>query len=200
MTIDFFLTYARRGLSRHPKGKIIMLETEIKNNTAALAALAAAVAELTAALRASAPIAAPVAPVTPAPAPIAGNDQRELYARSGVAGLSAGDVNLLAAAPVAPAPASMPPVNPVPAAAAPVAPAPASMPPVNPVPAAAAPVAPAPAMSGDDLRKLCVRAGAAGLTAEVVAFLSANGCQKLAQLPPEKYGDLVALLASKGVE
>jgi hypothetical protein len=55
-------------------------------------------------------------------------------------------------------------------------------------------------MSGDDLRKLCVRAGAAGLTAEVVSFLSANGCQKLAQLPPEKYGDLVALLKSKGVE
>ena len=55
-------------------------------------------------------------------------------------------------------------------------------------------------MSGDDLRKLCVRAGAAGLTAEVVTFLSANGCQKLAQLPPEKYGDLVALLKSKGVE
>ena len=99
-----------------------MLETEIKNNTAALAALAAAVADLTAALRASAS----------APAPVA-------------------------------APA-------------------------------------APAMSGDDLRKLCVRAGAAGLTAEVVSFLSANGCQKLAQLPPEKYGDLVALLASKGVE
>lgn len=80
------------------------------------------------------------------------------------------------------------------------------MPPVNPVPAAPAPApapvaAPAaPAMSGDDLRKLCVRAGAAGLTAEVVSFLSANGCQKLAQLPPEKYGDLVALLASKGVE
>jgi hypothetical protein len=55
-------------------------------------------------------------------------------------------------------------------------------------------------MSGDELRKLCVRAGAAGLTAEVVSFLAANGCQKLAQLPPEKYGDLVALLASKGVE
>ena len=116
-----------------------MLETEIKNNTAALAALAAAVADLTAALRASAP-ADPVVvvPVDPAPAPVA-----------------------------APAPVT--------------------------------PAAPA-AMSGDDLRKLCVRAGAAGLTAEVVAFLSANGCQKLAQLPPEKYGDLVALLASKGVE
>ena len=78
------------------------------------------------------------------------------------------------------------------------------MPPVNPVPAASAPAPVTPAapaaMSGDDLRKLCVRAGAAGLTAEVVSFLSANGCQKLAQLPPEKYGDLVALLASKGVE
>lgn len=132
-----------------------MLETEIKNNTAALAALAAAIADLTAALRASAPDDTVIVPVDP----------------------------------VAPAPASMPPVNPVPAAAAPVAPAPASV---------AAPAAPA--MSGDDLRKLCVRAGAAGLTAEVVNFLSANGCQKLAQLPPEKYGDLVALLASKGVE
>ena len=114
-----------------------MLETEIKNNTAALAALAAAVADLTAALRASASDDPVVVPVDPAPAPVA-------------------------------------------------------------VPAA--PVAAPAAMSGDDLRKLCVRAGAAGLTAEVVAFLSANGCQKLAQLPPEKYGDLVALLASKGVE
>ena len=164
-----------------------MLETEIKNNTAALAALAAAVAELTAALRASAP--APAASV-------AGNGPRELYARAGAAGLSAGDVNLLAAAP---APASMPPVNPVPAAAAPVAPAPASMPPVNPVPAAAAP-APAPAISGDDLRKLCVKAGAAGLTAEVVQFLSDHGVTKLAALPPADYPALVALLKSKGVE
>ena len=146
-----------------------MLETELKNNTAALAALAAAVADLTAAV------------------------------------LAMKDDDPVVVVPVDPAPASMPPVNPVPAADAPVTPAPASMPPVNPVPAASAPapVSPAPApaaMSGDDLRKLCVRAGAAGLTAEVVAFLSANGCQKLAQLPPEKYGDLVALLASKGVE
>ena len=135
-----------------------MLETEIKNHTAALAALAAAVAELTAALRASAP---------------------------------------------APAPASIPPVNPVPAAAAPIAPAPASMPPVNPVPAAAAPApapAPAPAISGDDLRKLCVKAGAAGLTAEVVQFLSDHGVTKLAALPPADYPALVALLNSKGVQ
>ena len=131
-----------------------MLETEIKNHTAALAALAAAVAELTAALRVQNPAAAP-------------------------------------------APASMPPVNPVPAAAAPIAPAPASMPPVNPVPAAAAP---APAISGDDLRKLCVKAGAAGLTAEVVQFLSDHGVTKLAALPPADYPALVALLKAKGVE
>lgn len=159
-----------------------MLETEIKNNTAALSALAAAVAELTAALRVQNPAAAP-APASMPPA---------------------------AAAPVAPAPApaSMPPVNPVPAAAAPVAPAPASMPPVNPVPAAAAPAAPvpapapapAPAISGDDLRKLCVKAGAAGLTAEVVQFLSDHGVTKLAALPPADYPALVALLKSKGVE
>ena len=107
-----------------------MLETEIKNNTAALAALAAAVAELTAALRVQNPAAA-----------------------------------------------SMPPVNPVPAAAA-----------------------PAPAISGDDLRKLCVKAGAAGLTAEVVQFLSDHGVTKLAALPPADYPALVALLKSKGVE
>ena len=106
-----------------------MLETKISENTAALAALAAAVADMTAAIRAGNLSEIPTSSPSPAPAP-------------------------------APAPA---------------------------------------AMSGDDLRKLCVKAGAAGLTAEVVSFLSANGCQKLAQLPPEKYGDLVALLAAKGV-
>ena len=159
-----------------------MLETEIKNNTAALAALAAAVADLTAALSViavtpqvaragnlseipnscpAAPVTAPAAPVTAPAAPVA--------------------------APAAPVAA---PAAPVAAPAAPV---------VAPAPAPVAPAAPA-ALSGDDLRKLCVKAGAAGLTAEVVNFLSANGCQKLAQLPPEKYGDLVALLAAKGVQ
>ena len=176
-----------------------MLETEIKANTAALASLAAAVGELVAILKTQAPAAisqqapAPVAPAVPeqpkvAPAP----------------------------APVAPAPVAPAPVAPVPAPAAAIpqqAPAPVAPAPVAPAPApvAPAPVAPAvpeqpkgapaaPAITGDELRKLCVKAGAAGLTAEVVSFLSANGCQKLAQLPPEKYGDLVALLASKGVE
>ena len=131
-----------------------MLETEIKNNTAALAALAAAVADLTAALS--------VIAVTPQVA-------------------RAGNLSEI--------PNSCP-AAPVTAPAAPV---------VAPAPAPVAPAAPA-ALSGDDLRKLCVKAGAAGLTAEVVNFLSANGCQKLAQLPPEKYGDLVALLAAKGVQ
>ena len=182
-----------------------MLETEIKNNTAAIGALAAAIGALAAALRvqnpaaapapasmppvnpvpaAAAPAAAPAAPVTPAPAPVA------------------------APAPVTPAPAPVAAPAPVTPAggmdtnvpsSVPVAPAPASMPPVNPVPAAAAP-APAPAISGDDLRKLCVKAGAAGLTAEVVQFLSDHGVAKLAALPPADYPALVALLKSKGVE
>ena len=147
-----------------------MLETEIKNNTAALAALAAAVADLTAALS--------VIAVTPQ------------VARAG--NLS----EIPNSCPAAPVTAPAAPVT-APAAAAPVA-APAA-PVVAPAPAPVAPAAPA-ALSGDDLRKLCVKAGAAGLTAEVVNFLSANGCQKLAQLPPEKYGDLVALLAAKGVQ
>ena len=175
-----------------------MLETEIKANTAALASLAAAVGELVAILKTQAPAAisqqapAPVAPavpeqpkVAPAPAPVAPT-------------------------PVAPAAPEQPKVAPAPA---PVAPAAPEQPKVAPAPApvAPAPVAPAapeqpkvapaaPAITGDELRKLCVKAGAAGLTAEVVNFLSANGCQKLAQLPPEKYGDLVALLAAKGVQ
>ena len=179
-----------------------MLETKISENTAALAALTAAVADLTAAIRAGNLLTIS----TDSPA-IRNANQSEIPTSSPVAPASMPPVNPVpaAAAPVAPAPASMPPVNPVPAAAAPIAPAPASMPPVNPVPAASAPApvtpaAPAAAMSGDDLRKLCVKAGAAGLTAEVVSFLSANGCQKLARLPPEKYGDLVALLAAKGVQ
>ena len=163
-----------------------MLETELKNNTAALAALAAAVADLTAALS--------VIAVTPQVAR-AGNLSE--IPNSCPAAPVAAPVTAPAAPVAAPAAPVAAPAAPVAAPAAPVA-APAA-PVVAPAPAPVAPAAPA-ALSGDDLRKLCVKAGAAGLTAEVVNFLSANGCQKLAQLPPEKYGDLVALLASKGVE
>ncbi len=128
------------------------IEKQLAANTAAIIALTAAVRELLASH----------------PSRLDGMDvrsvivdevPREVCARAGAAGLSAGEV-LLAAAPAAPAPAPVAPapapvnpapapVNPAPApvapAPAPVAPAPASMPPVNPVPAAAAPVAPAPA-------------------------------------------------------
>ena len=148
-----------------------MLETEIKANTAALASLAAAVGELVAILKTQAPAA----------------------------------ISQQAPAPVAPAVPEQPKVAPAPApvAPAPVAPAPA---PVAPAPVApAAPeqpkVAPAaPAITGDELRKLCVKAGAAGLTTEVVQFLSDHGVAKLAALPPADYPALVALLKSKGVE
>ena len=153
-----------------------MLETEIKNNTAALAALAAAVADLTTALSVIAvtPRAGNLSEIPnscPAPAPVA--------APAPVTPAGGMDTNVPSSVTVAPAPA------------------PASMPPVNPVPAAAAP---APAISGDDLRKLCVKAGAAGLTAEVVQFLSDHGVTKLAALPPADYPALVDLLKSKGVE
>lgn len=76
-------------------------------------------------------------------------------------------------------------------APAPVAPAVPEQPKVAPA---------APAITGDELRKLCVKAGAAGLTAEVVQFLSGHGVAKLAALPPADYPALVALLKSKGVE
>lgn len=156
-----------------------MLETEIKNNTAALTALAAAVAELTAALSVIA-VSPRVArtgnlseipnscPAVPAPVTPAGGM----------------DTNVPSSVPVAPA-----------APVAPVVPAPAPVAAPAPVPAAAAPV-----ISGDDLRKLCVKAGAAGLTAEVVQFLSDHGVTKLAALPPADYPALVALLNSKGVQ
>ena len=78
--------------------------------------------------------------------------------------------------------------------------APAPVAPAVPEQPKVAPAAPAPAITGDELRKLCVKAGAAGLTAEVVQFLSDHGVAKLAALPPADYPALMALLKSKGVE
>ena len=150
-----------------------MLETEIKANTAALASLAAAVGELVAILKTQAPTA--ISQQAPAPVAPAVPEQPK----------------------VAPAPA---PVAPAPVAPAPVAPAPVAPAPVAPEQPKVAPAAPAPAITGDELRKLCVKAGAAGLTAEVVQFLSDHGVAKLAALPPADYPALVALLKSKGVE
>ena len=150
-----------------------MLETEIKANTAALASLAAAVGELVAILKTQAPAA--ISQQAPAPVAPAVPEQPK----------------------VAPAPA---PVAPAPVAPAPTPVAPAPVAPAVPEQPKVAPAAPAPAITGDELRKLCVKAGAAGLTAEVVQFLSDHGVAKLAALPPADYPALVALLKSKGVE
>ena len=150
-----------------------MLETEIKANTAALASLAAAVGELVAILKTQAPAA--ISQQAPAPVAPAVPEQPK----------------------VAPAPA---PVAPAPVAPAPTPVAPAPVAPAVPGQPKVAPAAPAPAITGDELRKLCVKAGAAGLTAEVVQFLSDHGVAKLAALPPADYPALVALLKSKGVE
>ena len=106
-----------------------------------------------------------------------------------------------APAPVAPAVPEQPKVAPAPAPVAPAPVAPAPVAPVAPAVPEQPKVAPAaPASTGDELRKLCVKAGAAGLTAEVVQFLSDHGVAKLAALPPADYPALVALLKSKGVE
>ena len=191
------------------------IEKELAANTAAINALTAAVRQLLDALpsRLTGADSRSVI-VDKAPAPVAGDDrQRDLCARAGAAGLSAGEV-LLAAAPApvtpAPAPASMPPVNPVPAASAPVVSAPASMPPVNPVPAAAAPAqdgmwypgggeVPETPLTLADVRSVCVRAGQAGYTQAVVDFLAGKGVKLLTELPPAQYPALLMMLAEKGV-
>ena len=177
------------------------IEKEIAANTAAINSLTAAVRQLLDAL----------------PSRLTGADsrsvivdevQRDLRARASAAGLSAGEVNLLAAAPapVNPAPA---PVAPAPAPVNP-APAPASMPPVNPVPAAAAPAqdgmwypgggeVPETPLTLADVRSVCVRAGQAGYTQAVVDFLAGKGVKLLTELPPAQYPALLMMLAEKGV-
>lgn len=91
--------------------------------------------------------------------------------------------------------------QPAPVSAPAPAPAPVSAPAPAPVQApVSAPAAEQKPLTGDELRKLCVRAGAEGLTDVVVTFLSERGLQRLTQLPSEQYPDLVALLKSKGVE
>lgn len=71
-----------------------------------------------------------------------------------------------------------------------------------PVSQAVAPVdvAPSEAMTLEQLRGLCIRAGQAGLTADVLAFLRGRGLSMLADLPASQYGDLVQFLAAKGVK
>ena len=47
---------------------------------------------------------------------------------------------------------------------------------------------------------MCIRAGEAGLTSDIVNFLHAHGVNTLRDLPQAEYGALVALLNSKGVK
>ena len=181
------------------------IEKELAANTAAINALTAAVRQLLDALPSR---------LTSADSRsvIVDEVQRDLRARTSAAGLSAGEVNLLAAAPapVTPAPAPAP-VNPAPApvnpAPAPVAPAPA---PVNPVPAVAAPAqdgmwypgggeVPETPLTLADVRSVCVRAGQAGYTQAVVDFLAGKGVKLLTELPPAQYPALLMMLAEKGV-
>ena len=101
----------------------------------------------------------------------------------------------------APAPAPVPVSAPAPAPSQVPAPVPAvasaPVPAVAPAPAPA--VAPAPALTLDVVRSACVRGGAAGITAEIVGFLGSCGVRNLNELDPAKYPDLMAFLASKGV-
>lgn len=63
--------------------------------------------------------------------------------------------------------------------------------------------APAPVSAPMDLnavRAVCVRAGQAGLTQDVVAFLTSVGVKLLTELPPDRYPELLAMLAAKGVQ
>lgn len=83
--------------------------------------------------------------------------------------------------------------------------APAAIPQQAPTPAAPEQpkVAPAPTSAPMDLnavRAVCVRAGQAGLTQDVVAFLTSAGVKLLTELPPDRYPDLLAMLAAKGVQ
>ena len=152
------------------------IEKEIAANTAAVNALTAAVRQLLAALPSR-------LDGLDARSVIVDEAQRDLCARAGAAGLSAGEV-LLAAAP------------------APVAPAPA--------PAASAPAqdgmwypgggeVPETPLSLADVRSVCVRAGQAGYTQAVVDFLTSRGVKLLTELPPAQYPALLMMLAEKGV-
>ena len=77
-----------------------------------------------------------------------------------------------------------------------------------PVPAvASAPVPAAPAVASapvqltlEVVRGACVRAGQAGITADVVKFLADHGVKLLTELDPRYYADLMTFLKSKGVE
>lgn len=112
------------------------------------------------------------------------------------------------------APAPVPPVTPAAPATvvnnATVAPAPvvqlvpASTPAPAPAPApvannaTTAPAPTQPAMTLEELRNICVTAGAKGFTGAVVEFLTGQGVKKINDLNPAMYPALIDFLKSKG--
>lgn len=99
------------------------------------------------------------------------------------------------------APAPVPPVTPAAPATvvnnATVTPAPAPMP-AAPAPVATGTPAPTPAMTLEELRNICVTAGAKGFTGAVVEFLTGQGVKKINDLNPAMYPALIDFLKSKG--
>ena len=156
-----------------------MIEDLIKENTAAVKALTAAIAALAASLKDSAaPAASPCPPAAYGPASAA-------VEAAAVAEADAAANGLNPSVAIVDEPQAV-------AASANHAPVSQAVAPVDAVPAAP--------MSFEQLRGLCIRAGQAGLTADVLAFLRGLGYSMLADLPQGKYGDLVQFLAAKGVK
>lgn len=153
-----------------------MIEELIKDNTAAVKALTEAVRDLTAALQAagSSPV-APASASAPAqerviPPGYGPASQAEAHAAVAHADGLTAGVAVIDE-PVAPAPA--PACN-------------------------AAQVTVPDNLEG--MRALCIKAGEAGLTADIVTFLRERGVGMLRDLPQAEWGALVSFLNSKGVK
>lgn len=157
-----------------------MIEELIKDNTAAVKALTEAVHGLTAALKA-----AGSSPVAPAPASAPAQERvippgygpaSQAEAHAAVAHAD----GLTASAAVIDEPA-----------------APAQAPAIAQACNAAQVTVPD---NLEGMRALCIKAGEAGLTADIVAFLRGRNVSMLRDLPQADWGALVSFLKSKGVQ
>lgn len=159
-----------------------MIEELIKDNTAAVKALTEAVRGLTVALQAAG--SSPVAPAS-ASAPV---QERVIPAGYG----PASQAEACAAVAHADGLTASVAIIDEPAAPAP-APAPAIAQACN-----AVQVTVPDNLEG--MRALCIKAGEAGLTADIVTFLRERGVGMLRDLPQAEWGALVSFLNSKGVQ
>lgn len=172
-----------------------MLEQKINDLTAAVRELTAAV-KIIASQQSAVCASASVAPVSSSVPPAAyGPASTALAAADGLSGINPDAVPSEVSAPAA-APAAAQAVPAQGTASAPTCAAPSQ--PVAPAESAAAPEAAA--MTLEQLRAFCIRAGQAGLTTFVIEFLRAHGVSMLSDLPAKYYGELVAALSAKGVQ